>query len=62
MFCLEALHTMEATSEQNLCTSGNAYVYVQLHTLSGGSKSDHEEFRVLTQSGRKFLVLITSCS
>lgn len=49
VFCLEALHPMEATSEQNHCTSGNVYVYVLLYTLSGGSKNDLEEFRVLTQ-------------
>lgn len=38
------------------------YVYLLLYTLSGGLKSNHEGFRVLTQQGRKFLVLITSCS
>lgn len=40
---------MEATSEWNLYTSGNVYAYVLLYTLSGGSKNNHEEFRVLTQ-------------
>lgn len=49
MFCLEAVHTMEATSEWNLCKSGNVYVHVRLCTLSGGSKGDREELGVLTE-------------